>query len=376
MNIFSNAIIQVLSSQRLSVSLAILWIFSIWGSIWYLASGHDDGVFFGLAIAFKNEGDLGLYYINHFQEFFIYLPGYPFIQAVFFLGWDFIGLPINLYTYKTFNLVTNTLLLLASYRLLVMVEPTPISRKSLTIKLNLFLILLGASPFIIDFLYMRPEPLGLLLTLCSILLLGEGNSGARYKAHRYFFSAFFLGIASVSHPTFIVTSGGLSCVAIIFLIRRRQFLSIISAFLGVSIPILCAALWYLLHQPQSFEMLALHVSGRVSSVTSLGAGVSTIFNYMMLTNTLPKSLVAKLYYAVCFWVLFLTILLILIQVVSGAIRKEILCSCDGAKLVITFFAFALLNALVDKAAHLQIYTVLGFSAVLAVVVFLPRRWLN
>ena len=60
----SEALFELLQSGRLSMFLALLWAVHVWGSIWYLAPGPDDGASIAQAFGFIDRGDLGLLYMD------------------------------------------------------------------------------------------------------------------------------------------------------------------------------------------------------------------------------------------------------------------------------------------------------------------------
>jgi len=371
MNLIAGAANQVISSRQSSYLLGALWLFNIWGSIWYLAPGTDDGAFISLAFGFQSQGDLVLNYFFHFQEFFINLPGYHFSQALFFWIWDQAGLPINLYTFKTFQLLTVTLLLILSCRLLAVAADSADGGQSY--RFNVFLVLLAASPFIIDSLYMRAEPFGLMLTVSAILLFGGNSKDSFGNLIRYAAAAFLLGVAATAHPTFVMTSCGLSAIAVFILWRRRVFGGLIISFLAFSLPIAAAASWFLWHQPESLEILSRHVATRSHTLGGMGKGLTQILEYMVPIQASGKSVAVRLYYAVCFWTLFGSSVGLILGVLRTAFRRGIVIPNVYSLMVHAFFVLTLLNVALDKSARIQIYTVLGFTTVLALATRLRAR---
>ena len=369
--LIADTTVRTLSSKWVFYVFGMLWIFNIWGSIWYLAAGPDDATFISIAFGFKYFGDLGLKYFSHFQELFIYLPAYPFAQALFYWLWDTIGLPINLFTYKVFNLLVLTLLMITSLRLISVIVPQ--TKSSQIFRFNIFMVVLAVSPFIIDSLYARPEPLGLLFTVCSLLLFDAAQRNVGWSWFLFSGAALLLGVAAVTHPTFIVTSGGLSFMAIIYLLQRKVYGSLAASTIAILLPLIAAASWFFAHQPESLEMLGRHVSGRSYILDGVGRGLRQMLEYMLLSDPSQSSLKVRLYYGLCFWTQFLTVLALMYLAVRGKFWYRIITANNSFAMVQCFFAFAFLNVVFDASARIQIYTVFAFASILALVILLPFR---
>jgi hypothetical protein len=371
MKVFLSCFGEIFSSRVTTRFIAIAWLFHIWGSIWYLAPGPDDAVFITQALGLIYKGDLGLMYLDRFQPFFINLPGYAFMQGLFYLIWDFVGLPINFFTYKIFHLGSLTLLLFTSVCLIRRLSGD--SMRLANFRTNIFLLILSVSPFVIDSLYPRPEPLGLLLTALGLLLFQVAETATLGTARFYALSAFCFGLAATTHPSFILVAGILCLFAAFRLFLTRKIRILVLCAVAATAPMAVVVTWFMLHAPESIEMLTEHVRYRTKNSENIGSGLSLMLKYAGFQHS--GSFAVKAYYAVCFVTLIAALsgmMFVTVRAYFCSLRREL----AGPQLMVVMFGLSsLINIAISSSPRIQLYTVVGFSAVfvLATLVQLPGK---
>lgn len=358
----SAGVAEALSSRALTALLLALWLVHIWGSIWYLAPGPDDGGFIAEALALQHRGSLGLIYINDFADVYINLPAYAFSQAAFLLATDLVGIPLNIYTYRFFNLIVLTLVVVLGAALIRMVA-VPESGGPRA-RVNLFLAVLGVSPFVVDVAFQRPEGLGILATVIALAAYARAAAGGRAY---YWLCGLMLGFAAITHPTFVVTSAIVAATALWFRIAARDTAGAACAAAAGAVGPLATLAWLWSGWPQSWEMLSTHIAQRAPDEGRIGSGLTSIVTYAMFGYGNDDSLAIRAYFAVLFSVLLL-LGLITVVILAWRARRPPVDQSRG--LILAFFFGALFNAAI-AGARIQVYTVLGFAAVLAAVTMLP-----
>ena len=359
----------VLCSRQVMILLGVFWAVNIWASIWYLAPGADDSFFISMALGFINSGDLALMYIDRFQEVFVYLPGYVLAQSLFYAAWNMLDLPISIFTYKIFHLIVVSSLVLV---LVTYLQATSSVARDWIFRANLLLALLGVSPFIIDLLYPRPEPFGLFTTVSGILAYHCACRSSNHSVGWFVLSAFLIGLAATTHPSFIITSAGIGIAALYFLIRRKSARLLVLCVVACLIPAAAVAAWYLWHLPVSVEMLMANVSSRSPTAERFASGLVQILRYMAFDHPEDTALAVKVYYAISFSALFLACAGTLMLMVRSIHRKSIGEISESGWLTLAFFLAALLNVVLN-GHRIQLYVVLSLAAVLSLVALLPAQ---
>ncbi len=353
-----------ISSLTLTRIIIAGWTLHIWGSIWYLAPGPDDAAFISQAMGFIFHGDLGTMYFDRFQLFFLNMPGYAFMQAIFYTVWNTMGLPLNIFTYKIFHLGSISLLLYFSCRLIMGLSKS--DHQTGRFRINIFLLLLAVSPFVIDGLYPRPEPLGLLITVLGLLLFQSAENG-RSERVQYVWASVCFGIAMAMHPTFILISGSLCAFAGYYLAKNGKILTLALCAFAASIPLLLVILWLWGHAPESFDMLGEHIRQRSDNSGDIGRGLWLMIEFAILLH--PGSIAVKLYYAICFSTLSLGLVSLFVvlarRIASGTIKSI---SAPHAMAVI-FGLASFANIAISSSPRIQLYTVLGFGIMFTLSTF-------
>ena len=361
-------IANVCSSFGMLRFLIVAWVLHIWGSIAYLAPGPDDAAFISQAMGFIYYGDLGTMYFERFQMYFLNFPGYAFFQALFYKAWVAMGLPLNFYTYKIFHLASITLLLIFSIKLILSLSPS--DRHTGYFRSNLFLMFLGISPFVIDGLYPRPEPLGLLFVVLGMSFFQIACSRSNFKGRYYVLSSLCLGTAMTMHPTFVVVAFGISAYAASHLLRTRRFLTLSQCLVGAVIPLLIFAFWLWWHAPESTNVLSEHIRQRSEDTGGTGRGIGMMFSFAMFQH--PSSIAVKIYYGICYSTLLFALIWLLISIIRSITTTRFR-NFSVTQIMNMFFALAAFtNIAISSTPRVQLFTVLGFAAVLAFSTLLNR----
>ncbi|MBT4489609.1 MAG: hypothetical protein HOC72_18865, partial [Rhodospirillaceae bacterium] len=350
------------------ILLFILWCIGLWASPFYIAPTSDDGAYISEAIGVMNFGLVSMFYIDHPALYSAAFPSYPFLSGLFFTVWDAVGLPINFFVYNAFHNLTMTFVLLGIIYLLFR---TAESRREGSLRVNIGLSLLAISPYIIDAAHLRPEPLGLAATIGAIIAFRRADLARGSGRGGYALAALLLGLAITMHPSLTVTAGLTAFAALVILLRRGMIgTSILAIIAGLIAPAVVIG-WYLANLPESTAMLFFEVNQRSSTLSGLGASFKGILDYILFASTANASVAVKLFNAVLFAVLSLSIVLALVMFWTVYRNRrvklevaEVLC---GA-----FFFGALFNTLIDPSGRTQLYVVLSCASVLMLAMLV--RW--
>jgi hypothetical protein len=117
-------------------------------------------------------------------------------------------------------------------------------RESGWARISVFLVMLGVSPFLIDALYMRPEPVGLLFIVLAMLAYHGASEGGCKGTGRVAVAGLLLGSAAIMHPTFVVAGGVLGLYMAGNFLYRREFLYAALGTGSALLPIAAAASWF------------------------------------------------------------------------------------------------------------------------------------
>ncbi len=360
---------EFVSKPRVTQYLGVLWALHIWGSIWYLAPGSDDGAFISQALGFLNFGDLGILYVDRFQRFYINLPGYSFTQSVFYLIWDSVGLPINFFTYKIFHLLVVSVLIATSVTLL---KRTSGDNSQLGfLRANVFLILLPVTPFVIDVLSPRPEAFGLATLAGGMLCAQAADAKSKSLDTVYYASAAFLfGSAMTTHPMFVVVGGGCCLAFAWWLLQQKRYSTLAISIACALIPISAMAAWFAWHAPESIRIMQAHVGTHSANlVEGFGTGILVMLGYATLLKAGHFPYLAQLYYAVCYGVLTLvTVGVIVLQIKKYVIdRKKIEIN---SLITISIFGMPFIYLIFSYYPKVQVFTMVSYCFVFSFVAML------
>lgn len=358
------AFYDTISSGRLLVMLGVLWFVSIWSSIFYMSPGTDDAHFILEALGFITHGDIGFIYLDTFHEFFLTLPPYAFLNGLFYLTWDGIGLPINYYTYKIFHLLTLSFLITVSAGFTYF-HPAA-NRKVRVARASLMLLFLATTPFALDIFNPRPEALGLGTTVLALMFFARSNGTLGAVAWGYPAAGFCLGVAAAAHPSFIVTSSGLALSALVFAFRNGAAKSAVTAIVVGFLPVLAVVVWYIAHLPLSVETLLANVGGRSPNASSFGVAALTVVDYVLLRLPLDASYSVRLYWGLPFWVFSLLLLACFVTLIGDLRRQAVGPIAQLHQLHWTFLLMSLVNALMAPSGRVQVYVVVSFAAALLI----------
>jgi len=363
--------VELLSSVGMLRLIVVAWMLNIWGSIGYLAPGPDDAAFISQAMGFIFHGDLGTMYFERFQLFFLNFPGYAFLQAIFYTAWNAVGLPLNIFTYKIFHLGAISLLLVFSIRLISSLSafdrPTAIFRS------NVFMLVLAISPFVIDGLYPRPEPLGLLFVVFGLSLFQAAHNKPNWADRYFVLSSICFGVAMTMHPTFVVVAGGLCGYAGYHLARSGRIGMLATCVVGAAIPLSLVVLWLWWHAPESFDVLSEHIRQRSKNTGDVGEGLNMMVRFAMFQH--PSSVAVKIYYGICYLSMVVAVFWLFVSVVRRYVTRQAGGISAPHFMAQVFGLAAFANVAISSTPRVQLFTVLGFAAVFAFssLVMVPER---
>jgi len=368
-------IFRLFGSRATAIYFLSVWIIAIFSSIWWLTPTEDDGYYVHQIFSFIDFSTIGLFYIETFLKTFIGFPGYPAVQGSFFVLWDALGLPINLYTYKAFQILMMVLLMGFTVRLVIELTEDQYQgskdpdwvRTTAWARTSFLLVVLGISPFFMDTLFMRPEPTGLLSIVLAFLAFRRCNQIGPLTAFWSAITGFFLGAAAIMHPTFIVAGGLVGLFVIGFFLKRRQYLHAALGSVFALAPIAAAVSWFLANGSFAVNTIVNHFTQRAPQ---FGGAVQKVS--FMIAEPFANPTMASLFFAVPFSVLAILVLLVIgfliwriFQPVMPHKWRHGATAIGPVTAVDIFFLGALLNFLLDSSGRIQILTVLGFAAALA-----------
>tara|TARA_B100000315_G_scaffold254217_1_gene294788 strand:+ start:673 stop:2001 length:1329 start_codon:yes stop_codon:yes gene_type:complete len=186
---------------------------------------------------------------------------------------------------------------------------------------NLFLILLGITPFAQNCLQLRPEIIGNMLIVLGLIFYRLWDISQGRKLFYYYSSAIYLGLSIALHPNFTIASGILIFVILLINLRKVRISHTLFFVLIVSIPSVIVLGWYLKDYPESIMQFRQQVSRHESF--RAGAFIR-LFNESFLLGHWD-SLKIKLFYALLWFPLFvvlITTLVLILKRLKAIIRHD------------------------------------------------------
>ena len=218
------------------------WIVSFLFNFYLIIPNTDDAYYLMPAIGYLNTNELA-YHIEDYQyKLFERFPLYSFIQGNFFKIINPL-ININFYTYRTLNILVFISILILSFFLLKKILDK--DGQNFNNKIIFLPLILSFTPIQTIIVAFRPELLGILFVLISIFFL--------YKKEKklFYLSGFFLGLAVICHPVFVIFN--LFLVIYSFLILKNY--KKIFLYLTInSIPFFILIFYLYLNLPNSLEM--------------------------------------------------------------------------------------------------------------------------
>ena len=327
-------ILYILSSKRTLYLLLFAWLCNIVFSYFILPPSDDGRFYFEPALSLLHKGQVGYFYGDQFVRKFTMFPTFSFFQSSFLYITSLIKVPINLYTYKLFHALSIlALLLLASYFIFLLHKK---NKTDYITNYNLFLFLLGITPFAQNCWQLRPEIIGIILIILGLIFYRLWDISQGRKLFYYYSSAFSLGLSIALHPNFTIASGILTFVIILLNLRKTSIAQTLLFVLIASIPFMILLGWYLNYYPES----TLQFRQQVSAHKSFNAGAFIrLFNESFLLGGWG-SLKIKLFYALLwfpFFVFLITTLVVTFKKLKAIIRHDFFNIIFITVLIITIF---------------------------------------
>ena len=355
-----------LQSRWVVAALLGFWIVAATTSAWWLVPGTDDGFYLYQILAFVHAGSIAVPFLDEWWSVYTNLPGYPVLQGLFFWLWDLVGLPISVTTHRAFQIACLVLLMLLSARLLHGAAAGGRGRLAVA----LFLLLLGVTPFALDALFLRPELLGVLTTVVSLLFFARGWRSDDPRSALA--AGLALGIAVTTHPTLVYSNG---VVAIAFagaLLMRRRYVFLAWSMAATVVPVALAIAYFLTGGEEALAQLGHHIQGRAPG---LGGGVLAAFEYVREAVAAPSA--ATLFFGIpfaAFILLFVAAAATLAVTLFAAVRQRTWPFDAAAGGIHAFFLGGTMAMVLDSAGHVQLFTVVAFATVLSLAQSASSLW--
>lgn len=367
-----NAAPQSASTFRwLLIAVACAWGLSLLVSPVVISPATDDGFYALMPIAFFAEHSIGTYYLREFDRVFYVLPGYFYLQSLFYYPLLLLGLDYNFVTAKLHQAAICAGLVAATWVLVVRLSEPATGR----LRAALALAALAATPFVQDAMNLRPEPAGLLATALALVMFHRGMTAAAPDARWLSAAAFALGLAATMHPTFIITSGGVGLAALVLVSRRSQWRQVLLCLAAGCLPIAVMLAWYLINLPESWQALSANAELRSGGWRNPTGGLIDIVRLAFLQDGGGGLSLARLNQALLYQVMFWCVVAAVLCAVRWLRTPLTPAQRDTAILALVLLAMALLNIMLNASTRLQFHVVLSYPAVLVAALGLPLGWL-
>ena len=332
-------------SKRVFIILLLMWIVNIVFSCFVLPPGDDGYFFFGTAMGFLYKHQVGRFFINDefTPEFQDYLA-FPFIQSGFLYLTSLINIPINLFTYKIFHLITILLLIFLTLYFIKLIHIANI--KNALLNSSLFMVFLGISPFAQRFGHYRPEIIGIVFVMIGLILYRIWHISKKQPNLIFYCSALSLGISMAIHPNFTIFGAFLTLVIVVNQIKRGIKLHLIFFIIIEAIPLLIMLAWYLMN-PESakgFLRVLFHITDvEHGKLIRLDQFKTLIRSAFMLNEW------ASIKIKIAYLVFYLPFLLIIIASIVVLLKKsKVMIKQDSFNIIIiSLFAGTILIMLVS-----------------------------
>ena len=359
-----NFYLNIFASRKIFLVLIFSWFVIIVFTYFILPPAADDMFYFWPALSFFYENKIGMYEGEKFVTTFFQFPTYSLINGFFLNFYDFFGIQITSYSYKFFN---KFLLILMFVLSIYWIKKTS-NKNSFFLKINTFLILITFTPFSLGVIgSVRPEVLGIVFVLISIILFNEISKTEYKSSYRIIFSSFFLGLAFTVHPQFFTITSILALVMLYELYLKPKNFKLIFVFcFFFIIPIIFLFIWYYLKYPDSVDFL-------INRANYIGSSPVEILRTNFVNLTIQALLLSeapiftKIYQSI--FTLPYLILLVIIFPILFLYKKKINFSFDQ-KITISILFSILFNFSFIKTYDfyhgvIAFFTLLAFSSVLS-----------
>jgi hypothetical protein len=247
----------ILNSKKLKLMLISSYCITIIFSYFFLSHSVDDIFYFGPAVNLFENGKYALS-VGHktFTVFYLF-PTFSLFNGFFLEVTNILSVPIDHLSYRLFSKIIILFLFFSIIHYVNRLNNGSIAAE------NLAIVILMTSPFMLGSVgSVRPEPLGVLLVCWSLLLFFNWQKLS--KAKNLFFSNFFLGLACITHPIFIIPSMLIGIYMLASSFRSCGIIIMLKSFLILVFPLTCYLIWLI----SNFEMAYIELSNRVINSNS------------------------------------------------------------------------------------------------------------
>ena len=329
----------LLSSNKLSIGLISSYLITVIFSYYFLSHSVDDIFYFGSAVNIFENGKYAIYVGDKAFTVFYLFPTFSLLNSFFLEVTDFLSIDINHLNYRLFSKV---ILLLLFFSILYYVHR--LTNASIAAK-NLAIIILMTSPYMLGSIgSVRPEPLGVLLICLSLIFFSNWKQS--YKELNLILSNFFLGLACITHPIFIIPSMLIGIHMLVSSLKLCGFLTMVKSFFVLIIPVACYLIWLILNFDEAYIELSNRFIESNSGLLYQNLYVN-IFSTLDLSETPITTAIYRLYFSFPFYLVLGIVIYNLVRCSDNKRNPELIFGIVGAIINFIFipqydFHFALL----------------------------------
>ena len=335
-------IIEVLASKRTLYSLIITWLVVIIFSNLVLPPVDDDKFYLAPAMGLLYKSQLGAYIGDDFVPIFGTLPGFFFFQGLFLGLMSFLHVQLNIYTYRLFLMVSILVLILLSLYLIFLIHRR---RGNYHIMhSNIFMIVLGITPFSQYCWNLRPEILGIVFILAGLIFYRYWDLSQKGSNVLYYLSALFLGLSMTVHPNVTIYASFLVLVVMLLSFKKDHISRPFLFGCVSSVPLFIIAVWFLKHYPESLQELMFNINKKTTMSIGNTPFQMVVRDALMLTKGNPKMI--KVFWAIFAFPLLALLLTTVIMFIKNG--KEIIKKDRFNIIIISIFFLAVIRLFIPE----------------------------
>jgi hypothetical protein len=293
----------VLLSKRTMYSIIFIWVLNTSYIIFFIPQASDDTYYFFGALGFLHEQNVGMLEGDIFSPTYFQFPGFSLFNGIFLYITSFFLMPINYYTYRLFHSILILLIMLLGV-LLFHLHSNRYKLNNYVMVTCIYLIILILSPFSLSTSHViRPESLGIVFILLALVIHAKWEN-SEFASTRINFCGLIFGLATITHPLFILISGAACLFIFVREIHKQHYYGALIFGIISIMPFIIYYCWLLYGSPDSFDQLELK-----SNLLIVAPHVLLKHNieYFLINSSLNTShgLSVKIYYLIYFAPLFI-----------------------------------------------------------------------